>query len=83
VNKQHSPQIKVMYDTGNRFNPHATVGVILKRDVTPTDVVGYNNLPNHILTPIRNYINLNFDVLIDYWNDKIDTFELTRKLKKL
>ena len=83
VNKHHSPRIKVMYDTSNRFNPHATVSVILKQDVTPTDVVGYNNLPNHILTPIRNYINLNFDVLIDYWNDKIDTIELSRKLKKL
>jgi len=83
VNKQHSPRIKVMYDTSDRFNPHATVSVILKRDVTPDDVVGYNRLPPRILNPIRDYININYDVLIKYWNDEIDTIELARDLKKL
>lgn len=83
VNKHHRPRIKVMYDTSDRFNPHATVSVMLKQNITPDDMIGYETLPNHIINPIREYINLNYNVLIRYCNDEIDTIELSKELRKI
>lgn len=83
VNKRHGPRIKVMYDTSDKFNPHATVSVLLKRDITSDDVVGYERLPTKILNPIRDYINLNYDILMKYWNDEVSTIEMLTQLKSL
>lgn len=83
INKRHSPRIKVMYDTSDRFNAHATVSVVLKPHITIDDIVGYEPLPTYIFSAIKAYIELNYDVLIKYWNDEIDTIEMSRELKKL
>ena len=32
---------------------------------------------------LRKYINLNLEVLMKYWDEKIDTIELITKLKKI
>lgn len=83
VNKQHGPRIKAMMDSGDRFNPHHTVSIVLKRDITAHDVIGYEQLPPQVLHAIRDYINLNYDVLLAYWNDEISTKEMIMGLKKL
>ena len=83
VNTRHGPRIKVMVDTGDRFDPRHTVSVLLKRDVTVDDVVGYEQLSSAVLAAIRDYINLNYDVLLAYWNDELSTSEMINGLKRL
>lgn len=83
VNTRHGPRIKVMVDTGDRFDPRHTVSVLLKRDITADDVVGYEKLSMSVLDAVRNYINLNYDVLMAYWNDELSTSEMINGLKKL
>jgi hypothetical protein len=83
VNKQHGPRIKAMVDTGNQFNPHQTVSVLLKQNITKDDIVGYERLPPKVLESLRNYINLNYNVLLEYWNDEISTKEMINRLKSL
>ena len=39
VKEQHSPRLKAMIKTSNKFMPHDTVSVLLKRDITSNDVV--------------------------------------------
>jgi hypothetical protein len=83
VNKRHGPRIKVMTNTGDNFNPRETFGVILKRNITPDDVIGYDTLTNDVLNALREYINKNYDVLMKYWNDEIDTTEMVQELRSL
>ena len=83
VNHQHGPRIKVMPTSANNMNPHQTVSVMLKQNITSDDVVGYSQLSSDDLSEIRNYINLNYETLIQYWEDTISTAEMISKLKKL
>lgn len=83
ANKRHGPRINVMTNSGDRFNPHQTVSVILKRGITSDDVIGYDTLPQDVLQSIRTYVDLNYLTLIQYWNDEISTMEMLNQLKKL
>ena len=83
VNSQHGPEINVVTDTGDKFNPYKTVSVLLKRDLTADDVVGYESLPNSVVNSLRDYVNLNYDILIAYWNDEISTAEMISGLQRL
>ncbi|CAB4130263.1 hypothetical protein UFOVP116_351 [uncultured Caudovirales phage] len=83
INQQHGPRIKVMVDASDRFNISDTVSVLLKQDITSADIVGYNTLPTNVLTQVREYINLNYSVLSDYWYDRISTKEMILALQPL
>ena len=75
--------IKAMVTSSDKMNPHETVSIMLKKDVTNNDVIGYQQLPPNILSQLRKYLNLNYDTLLKYWNDEISTSELISELKKL
>ena len=77
------PRIKAMVDFGDKMNIRNTISIILKKDFTEDDIVDYHRLPASIFKQLRKYINLNYDVLIDYWNDEISTTELTQRLQKI
>lgn len=83
VNQQHGPRVKVMIDSSDRFDVNRTVPVILKKNISDDDVVGYQPLPSSIMKPLRRYLNANYDTLIAYWNDEISTGEMIRQLKRL
>jgi len=83
VNAQHGPRIKIMTSTSDKVNPYETVSVILKRDITVDDVIGYHTLPACVIDSVRDYINLNYDVLLRYWNDDIGTHEMISLLKSI
>jgi hypothetical protein len=83
VNHQHGPRIKAMITSSEKMDINSTVSVLLKKDITADDVVGYHKLPTDILNSLRKYINANYEVLIAYWNDEIDSVELVQKLKKI
>jgi hypothetical protein len=83
VNTQHGPRIKVMVSTSDKMDPYDTVSVMLKKDITPADVIGYKRLPESVIGVLRTYININYDTLIKYWNDELSTTEMIAQLKKV
>ena len=83
VNKQHGPRIKVMTNTGDAFNSYQTISIMLKKNFTADDIIGYHSLPSDVLAAVREYVNLNYDTLLQHWNDEIDSIELATRLKPL
>jgi len=83
VNSRHGPRIKVMTNSGDKFNPNETVSVMLKKNITEDDVIGYDSLPPNVLIALRKYINVNFNTLMKYWNDEIDTAQMIHMLRKI
>ena len=57
----------------------------LKKDIDKDDIIGYENetIDANTVKALRKYINLNLEVLMKYWDEKIDTTELITKLKKI
>ena len=83
VNMRHGPRIKVMNTSADKFNPNSTISIILKKDITDDDIIGYQSITADELKKIRQYINLNYDTLLAYWNDEISTTEMATALKKI
>jgi hypothetical protein len=83
VNRQHGPRIKVMRSRVDRMNPYDTISVMLKHDITADDVIGYDQMPQDVLTKVREYVNLNHDTLLAYWNDEISTSDLISRLRPI
>ena len=83
VNKRNGLRIKVMTNAGDNFDVYSTVSVMLKRDITEEDVVGYDNLTAKTLAAVREYVNLNFDALMDHWNDQLSSTEVLQRLKPI
>jgi len=75
--ERHGPRIKI--EMPGKGSP--TIPVLLKKDITIDDVVGYETIPTKILNPLRDFINLNYDVLIQYWNDEISTKQMILSIK--
>ena len=83
VNHQHGPRVKVMLHSSDKFDITNTVSVLLKKNITADDVVGYEPLPTNVIKSLRAYLNLNYDTLIAYWNDEISTGEMINRLQRL
>jgi hypothetical protein len=83
VNHKHGPRIKAMITGADKFDVNSTVSILLKKDITADDVVGYQSLPTNILNALRDYININYDALLAHWNDEIDAAELIQALRRL
>ena len=83
VNHQHGPRIKIMTSSADKFNPHETVSVLLKRNITANDIIGYHSLPTQIISDVREFINLNYEVLLAHWNDELDSGEMYSKLQSI
>lgn len=77
------PRLKMMIDQSDKMDVSNTVSVLIKKNITVDDIIGYAKIPSKIFQDIRDYININYDVLINYWNGDISTTELTQNLKKL
>ena len=77
--ERHGPRVKV--ELPGQGSP--TIPVLLKMDITSEDVVGYEKLPAKGLNPLRNFINLNYDILIQYWNDEISTKQMILSIKTI
>lgn len=77
--ERHGPRLKVeLPGTGS-----PTIPVLLKKDITADDVVGYELLPAKILNPLRDFINLNYDILIQYWNDEVSTRQMILSIRSI
>jgi hypothetical protein len=77
--ERHGPRLKV--ELPGKGSPN--IPVLLKMDITADDVVGYDKLPAKILSPLRDFINLNYDILIQYWNDEISTKQMILSIRDI
>jgi hypothetical protein len=76
---RHAPRIKLAVDPPDSIDPRgATASVAIESgDVVDGDV------PAELLKQVRQFIELNHDVLLDYWNYRADTEELRERLKSI
>lgn len=77
------PRLKIMLSTSINMDPHNTVSILIKKNITEDDIIGYDKVPSKIFNSVKDYINLNYDTLIKFWDGEIGTLELPKKLKRL
>jgi hypothetical protein len=75
----HDIRIKVMQTHGSRMDP----GDLAVVAVRPTPRLVAGRLSPADLRAVSNWIRLNEAVLIDYWEERIFTDELLRRLQRL
>jgi hypothetical protein len=78
-NTRHAPRVKVAIDPPDSVDPRASTASVAVADGT----VVAGEIPSALLEQVRRFIDANREVLIDYWEYRIDTEALRRRLKSL
>jgi hypothetical protein len=78
-NARHDVRIKVNMTHGRQMNIDNTAVVAVRP--TPRVVVGH--LTSNDLKIVAEWIALNSQTIIDYWDDKLDTDQFIEQLKQL
>jgi hypothetical protein len=73
---QHAPRIKVAVDPPTHIDPFGNSASVSIHD----GGVVAGTLPGHVEESVHNFIALNREALLDYWEKRIDTDELRRRL---
>jgi hypothetical protein len=76
---RHAPRIKLAINPPDALNPQSETAAIAIADGT----VVAGDVPPHLLEQARRFINANRDVLVDYWEYRIDTDMLQKRLKSV
>lgn len=77
---RHDVRVKVSLVHGDRIRPEHTVSVSVRPTV---EVVAGSGLSGHDLTQVRRWIDLNRDAVIAYWDNKLSTSQLFKRLRPL
>jgi|GEM_PF-2334775 hypothetical protein len=78
-NTRHAPRIKLAIDPPDSVDPRSATASVAIGDGT----VVAGDVPPRLLEQVRQFINANRDVLLDYWEYRIDTDALRRRLKSV
>jgi len=78
-NARHAPQIKVAITPPDSVDPRSKVATIAIADGS----VVAGKIDPRLLAQVRAFIAINRDVLEAYWNYKIDTDQLRKRLKRV
>ena len=78
-NTRHAPRIKVAIDPPLSVDPRSKTASVAIADGS----VVAGEVPPWLLDQARRFIDANRDVLLDYWEYRIDTDELRRRLKAI
>ena len=79
-NSRHAPRIKIAIDPPNSLDPRSETASM---DLY-TGIVLAGTIPDpRVLEQARKFLLLNRQVLLDYWNYKIDTDELRQRLRSI
>jgi hypothetical protein len=78
-NTRHAPRIKVAIDPPASVDPRGKTASVA---ITDGAVVG-GEIPASLLDQARRFIDANRDVLLEYWEYRIDTDELRRRLRSI
>jgi hypothetical protein len=77
---RHGPRIKLAIDPPDSIDPRGKTGSIGIDDAT---VLAGENVCAALLEQVRQFIDLNREALLDYWEYRIDAEELCRRLKPI
>jgi hypothetical protein len=76
---RHGPCIKIAIDPPLGVDPRSKTASVAIAD----GAVMAGELPARLLDQARRFIEVNRDVLLDYWEYRIDTEELRRRLRPI
>jgi hypothetical protein len=76
---RHAPRIILAINPSHSIDPRGATASVA---VDSGDVVA-GDVPADLLKQVRQFIELNHDVLLDYWNYLADTEELRERLKPI
>ena len=76
---RHAPRIKLAIDPPDSIDPRGETASVA---IDSGDIVA-GEVSMELLKQVRQFIQLNHDVLIDYWNYRADTEELRERLKSI
>jgi hypothetical protein len=80
-NSDPNPYILVMENNDTVFDQYKVIKIKLKKDITEKDILTDNIIDSIKLSMIRNFINLNYDLFIDHWNNIQDTADVVDHIK--
>jgi hypothetical protein len=72
-------RIKVAIDPPDGLNATSQTASVAVHDGSVTE----GHIPSHILQQVQEFVKINRDVLIDYWEERIDTRQLDQRLKPI
>jgi len=75
---KHGPRIKVVH--GNKFKPELSSTIPL---TPPMRIIGNADVSQEEFAQIIDWIELNRDIILKYWNDEISTHTLLDSIKKI
>ena len=78
-NTRHAPRIKLAIDPPDSVDPRSNTASIAIADGT----VVAGDVPSALLEQVRGFVDANRGVLLDYWEYRIDTEALRRRLKSV
>jgi hypothetical protein len=78
-NTRHAPRIKIAIDPPLSVDPRSKTASVAIADGT----VVAGEVPARLTEQVRRFIDANRDVLLDYWEYRIDMEELRRRLKPI
>jgi hypothetical protein len=78
-NTRHAPRVKIAIDPPSSVDPRSKTAAVSIADGT----VVAGEVPARLLEQVRQFIEANRGVLLDYWEYRIDTEELRRRLKSV
>lgn len=77
---RHAARIKVAIAPPDSINPQTSTASVR---IVDGAVVKGSAIPSHLLRQVLDFIALNREVLLDYWDYHIDTEELRQRLRKI
>ena len=77
---QHAPRIKLAIDPPDSFNPRSVTASIA---IESGEVVAGKKPSAKLLKQVKQFLELNHDLLLEYWNCKISTATLAKRLKPI
>jgi hypothetical protein len=77
---RHSPRLRLAIDPPDTLDPRSKTASIAIKD--PAVVAG-EDVPAALLDQVRQLIDLNRGALLEYWEYRIDTEQLRRRLKPI
>ena len=78
-NTRHAPRIKLAIDPPHSVDPRGKTASITIGDGS----VVAGDIPPRLLEQVRRFIDSNREVLLDYWEYRIDTETLRRRLRQV
>jgi len=76
---RHAARTKVAIDPPDSLNATSQTAAVAVHDGS----VAEGRIPSHILWQVQEFVRINREVLIDYWEERIDTRQLDQGVKPI